>query len=219
MITIILIFIFLLLLPYPIVGFYLIKAFLKKDHRKGYKLSVLLILMVLVPGFYFQILPGSNFIWGPIEKAKERKYNYELTGLEFNQGDLVYKYESERYFNGDGHSIWIHKIDNKAAEYFKKPNSEFFTKYPNSNFRDTWETECWKQTPSTEKDQKFISFASISIDDLDFELKDLLNEKGNYYSYEFYMHHSENSFSNIGNIDFYIICPKRMLFIKINHNT
>ena len=81
---------------------------------------------------------GTNLFWNPIEKAEERNYNVELTGFEFNDGELIYEYETERAFNGDGYSIWIYKLDNETAHYFKNPKEEFFTKYPSMELRSHW---------------------------------------------------------------------------------
>jgi hypothetical protein len=213
----ILIFLFLTLiivLFYPIVGFKMFKSLKKKNKPKFYRLSIILLILILIPCFFWKLLPGSDFFWQPIENAQEKNYNLELTGFEYNDGDLIYEYETERAFNGDGYSIWIYKIDEKTAEYFKNPNEEFFTKYPKTDFRNDWESEFWKRTPFDQKEQKFLDFAHSTLDELDFELEDLLNENGNYYAYEYYMH----SFG-IGNIDFYIICPNRKLIVKINSNT
>jgi hypothetical protein len=166
-----------------------------------------------------KILPGSEFFWKPIDNAQERNYNVDLTGFEFNYGELIYEYESKRDFNGDGYSIWIYKIDDKTSEYFKSPSNEFFTKYPLIGIRSDWELELWKRTPFDIEEQKFLDFAHSSLDELDFELEDLLNEKGNYYAYKYYMHNFSSGTVYVGNIDFYIICPIRKLIVKINHNT
>ncbi len=179
----------------------------------------MLIVLILIPGFFWRILPGSDFFWKPIEKIQEKNYNLELTGFEFNDGKLVYIDESERSFNGDGYSIWIYEIDEKTAKYFKNPNDEFFSKYPNTELRSNWKSEFWKKTPFDQKEQQFFNFAHSSLDKLKFELEDLLIEKGNYYAYEYYMHNFSDENIFIGNIDFYIICPNRKIIVKINHNT
>ena len=218
----ILLFLFLtliILILYPIIGFKIYKSIRNKDKRKLYRLSAILLILIIIPGFFLRILPGSDLVWRPIEKVQEKSYNTELTGFEFNFGESIYKYESNRDFNGDGYSIWIYEIDDKTANYFKKPNADFFTNYPNSDFRNKWETEYWKKTPFDKEEQKFLDFAHSELDELEFELEDLLNEKGNYYAYEYYMHDFSDETVYVGNIDFYIICPNRKLIVKINHNT
>lgn len=218
----ILLFLFLtliILIFYPIIGFKIYKSIRNKDKRKLYRLSAILLILILIPGIFWRILPGSDLVWRPIERVQEKKYNTELTGFEFNFGDSVYEYESKRGFNGDGYSIWIYEIDDKTVQYFKNPKAAFFTDYPNSEFRNDWETEFWKKTPLNKEEQKFLDFAHSSLDKLDFELEDLLNEKGNYYAYEYYMHDFGEDKVYVGNIDFYIVCPNRKLIVKINHNT
>jgi hypothetical protein len=214
MILLLLFLVLIITLTYPILAWKIFKAFKAKNKPNLIRLSTILLILILIPGFYFKLLPGSNLVWYPIEKAQERRYNIELTGFEFNDGELIYEYETQRAFNGDGYSIWIYKIDDQTAEYFKQPKEEFFTKHPRTGLRSHWEPEFWKKTPFDKQEQKFLDFADSSLDDLDFELEDLLYEKGNYYAYEYYMH----SFG-VGNIDFYILCPKRKLIVKINHNT
>ena len=122
---------FLMLISYPIIGFKLLKAFRNKNKKRLYQLFGLLFLLILISGFIWKVLPGSNVIWYPIEKVQEKNYNKELTGFAFNFGKLRYKNESERAFNGDGYSIWIYEIDENTATYFKNPKEEFFSKYPN----------------------------------------------------------------------------------------
>ena len=219
MLLIILLFILCLLISYPIIVYRIFKAIIKKNKRKAFILSTLLLILILVPGFYLRILPGSNIFWKPVEKVQEKDYNEELTGFEFNNGKLIYEYESERSFNEDGYSIWIYELDEKTSKYFKNPNANFFTEYPSTEIRNHWQTEFWKETPFKESEQKFLDFAHSSLDELDFELEDLLKEKGNYYSYQYYLHNFDNYESIVGNIDFYIICPDRKLIVKINRNT
>ena len=218
MILIILFFTLIILISYPIIGYKMIKAFRKKDKRKLYRLSALLLILIMIPGFFWGILPGSDLFWQPIEKVQEKNYNKELTGFEFKDGKLIHEYETERFFNGDGYSIWIYELDEKTADYFKNPDTTFFTEYPTTDLRNHWQSEFWKKTPFDKTEQKFLDFAHSSLDNLDFELEDLLNEKGNYYGYEYYLHNFGET-ELVADIDFYIICPNRKIIVKINHNT
>jgi hypothetical protein len=209
----------LILISYPIIGFKIIKAIKGKNKQKLYRLSTLLIILVLIPGFYWRKLPGSDLVWRPIEKIQEKNYNQELTGFEFYDGKSIFEFEGHRSFNGDGYSIWIYELEENTETYFKNPNDEFFSNYPRTELRDHWKSKLWHRTPFDKKEQKFVDFAHISLDDLDFELTDLLNEDGNYYGYEYYMHDFIDGTTYVGDIDFYIICPNRKMMIKINHNT
>ncbi len=207
------------LISYPIIGFKVIKAFREKDKRKLHRNSALLLILFLVSGFYWRLLPGSDFVWIPIEKIREKNYNFETTGYKFNKGKSIYISESVRAFNGDGYSIWIYEIDNSTASYFKNPNDAFFSKHPRTELRSHWESEFWKKTPFDQAEQMFLDFAYSSLDDLEFELDDILNEEGNYYGYEYFMHDFNDSTAYVGDIDFYVICPKRKIIVIINHNT
>jgi hypothetical protein len=220
----ILIFLFLtliIIISYPIIGYKIYKEIQKRNKRKLYRLILLLVILILLPGFFWEILPGSSYFWRPIEKIAEKNYNLELTGIEFNDGKLIYEYETERAFNGDGYSIWIYELEDKAINYFKKPNNDFFKIYPRTELRNHWQPEFWKKTPFNKNEQKFFDFAHVSLDNLNFELEDLLNEEGNYYAYEYYMHNFDIDIDSsvVGDIDFYIICPNRKIMVKINHNT
>lgn len=195
------------------------KAFRNKNKPKFYRLSIILLILILIPGVFWRIIPGSDLVWRPIEKVQEKTYNKELTGFEFNFGESIYKYESQRDFNGDGYSIWIYKIDDQTVEYFKNPKEEFFNQYPQTELRSHWQSEFWKSTPFNKEEQKFFDFAHSELNELEFELEDLLNEKGNYYAYEYYIHDFGEDRVYVGNIDFYILCPNRKLIVKINHNT
>ena len=141
MILLLMLLTFIIVLTYPIWALKMYRALKAKNKPKFYKFSIILIVLILIPGFYWKLLPGSNIFWNPIEKAEERNYNIELTGFEFNDGELIYEYETERAFNGDGYSIWIYKIDDKTADYFKNPKEEFFTEHPRTELRSHWEPE------------------------------------------------------------------------------
>ena len=193
MILIVLLLTLAILISYPIIGFKIIKAIRKKDKRKLYRLSAILLILILIPGFFYRILPGSELFWQPIEKIQDKNHNEKLTGFEFYDGKLIYEYETERFFNGDGYSIWIYELDEETAEYFKNPNASFFTEYPTTDLRNDWESEFWKMTPFDKTEQKFLNFAHSSLDTLNFELEDLLNEKGNYYFSFFLPPHSPTS--------------------------
>ena len=219
MLLIILLLILALIISYPIIGFKIFKAIRSENKRKSYRLSALLLILILVPGFLLRILPGSDLLWKPIDNLQERNDNIEITGHKFNYGKEIFKYESERDFNGDGYSIWIYEIDENTANYFKDPNEDFFTKHPNRKYRKHWESEFWKRTPFNPKEQHFLEFANNTLDNLEFELKDVLNEQGNYYAYQYYMHDFSDGTLYVGNIDFFVICPKRKIIVKINHNT
>ena len=84
----------------------------KAIRRKNKKLLLILIglflALVLIPNYYFRIIPGTDFLYIPFDAIEERHYNFEITGHEFNLDKPIYEYETERAFNGDGYSIWVY---------------------------------------------------------------------------------------------------------------
>jgi len=207
-----------ILISYPVIGVKMIMAYRKKEKRRLKKLAILLTVLILLPGFFFRVLPGSDLLWAPYDHYQDRAFYQELTGLEFNDEGIFFEHDSERSFNGDGYSISIYKLDQKTANYFKSPPAAFFKKHPHLGIRTDWQIQHWKRTPIDTSEQQFLDFAHSSLPTLDFELQDLLNEKGNYYAYRYYMSTPSNRDEYVNNIDFYIICPKRKLLIDINHN-
>lgn len=214
----ILLFIF-LLIAYPIIGYQLIKAFLNENKSKRNILFRWLIVTILVPGVFWRFLPGSNLIWTPIDNIYKKADNLELTGHKFIEGKKIYDHNTPRDFHGDGYSISIFEIDVNTAEYFKNPDETFFKKHPYRPFRKDWEYESWKKTPFESKEQTFLDFAYHDIENLNFTLNDLLNEKGNYYGYQYYLMKLSENRSHVMNIDFFIICPIRKIIVRINRNT
>lgn len=211
-------FLILISIPFIFLAYQIFRATRKRNRKNIIVFSSIFLALILIPGYYFKLLPGSDFLWKPIDERKEKKYNHEITGLEFNLENPIYEYETERDFNGDGYSIWIFKLDDISANYFLYPDDDFFSKFPNVKIRNHWESEFWKSTPILENENSFFSFANHQVEGMKFSLKELINEEGNYYAYQYYIHNYSGDI-RIGNIDFYIICPKRKLFIHINHNT
>lgn len=209
---------FLVSIPFLILAYGIVRGIRKKNKKHVIVLSSVLLALILIPGYFLRILPGSNFLWKPYDRYQERQHNFQLTGFEFNEGISIYKYETERAFNGDGYSIWINKINDETVEYFKNPSTDFFKQYPSKSIRSDWQHEVWKRTPFNKEEKKFLDFAHHSLTELEFELEDLLNENGNYYSYQYKMLEPSDGKSMVWNIDFQIICPKRKMIVTINHN-
>ncbi|OUS19110.1 hypothetical protein A9Q93_02750 [Nonlabens dokdonensis] len=204
---------------YPIVAYRIYKSIRAKEKKRSYRLTFLMLFLLVLPNILWRTLPGSDIIWYPVDWVMIRNYNYELTGLKFSNGESVYKNESERAFNGDGYSINIYKLDDEVAQYFMSPNEDFFNNYPKRGIRDDWQITHWKKTPHNQSEKGFVGFAYSQLYDLNFELEDLLIEEGNYYAYKHDMYDVFDPDYYRGNIDFYIICPKRKIIVKINHNT
>ncbi|MFT6244771.1 MAG: hypothetical protein ACJAXI_001540 [Crocinitomicaceae bacterium] len=208
-----------ILISYAIIGFKIILAIKNREKKRLRKLLIVLTALILFSGFFWRLLPGSDVLWYPIDQYRERTLNKNMTGLEFNDGGEVLKFESDVAFNGDGYSFYIHEIDQETADYFKKPKAAFFTKYPLAGERDDWKTEHWKRTPIDSSEMQYFNQAKRRLPKINTELEKLLNEKGNYYAYTFFEHEFNDSTINILNVYFYIIGPKRRLIVEMYLNT
>ncbi len=206
------------LILYPVIIYRAFKAKLKKNKSSFKKHLIRLIILLIFSGLFFEKIPGSNYFWMPIDAIHQGFSNKSLTGKWFVSGKKIYEWAPERHFNGDGYSIRISEMDDDLVAYFQKPDSLFYTNYPKQSRRENWQTKPWRSTPMEEDDLDAYYFAFHTTDTLGFQLIDLLEEDGNYYSYQYYLHGDDAS-KHYGNIDFYLICPKRKLIIKINHNT
>ena len=161
---------------------------------------------------YFGLLPWAtlynDIIW-----------TYRITGRPFSLGNAEHSYHSRREFNGDGYSIDVYLLSEGVAKHFETPPPEFFEKRPErSDVRSHWEAVTWRKTPSRPEDMDYIHFVSIYPGEAGRHDKkgqdvaaSLLSEAGNYYAY---FHHGD-----IGDVDLFILSPRRRLFVIVNQNT
>ena len=186
-------------------------------HRRWIGSLLLCIFMgvFLFPGLSWGIVPGSS-VYLDLKQTKQ------LTGKAFLLGSAELSHHSDRAFNGDGYSIDVYLISERAADYLMDPAEEFFQRFPIlPNYRSDWKSEPWRKTPSRSQDSKYIHFVSLSTENFGGNSNDprdvasrLLAEQGNYYSY-FYNVPSKY----LGDVDLFIISPKERLIVIVNHNT
>lgn len=211
--------------PYWILGLVIFFSVKHKKIRRAWIASILFLLLIIIPGVYFRVLPGSGIIWKYSDNKREFQYMKSLTGSGFQLGKILYKFDSSRdELLGDGYSISIYELDDSIVSRYLKPDSAFFTEYPiTPDSRSSWSVEHWKKTPSQSEEKNIIDFAlstynsrenKILTEKFD-EIYKLLNEEGNIYSYFYFMHNT----ISVGNIDLFIISPQRRCIIFINKNT
>lgn len=219
MIWIFIIFLLIQIIGYPLVGFKLIRALFKKDKTNAKRNSIWLIGLFVFSGLVFEILPGSKLLWWPIEAIESKSYTKNLMGISFILPQPIYELNSERHFNGDGSSFSVYKLDEKIIEELINPDSTFFNQYPKRGIRDDWELKEWNRTPLKTDDKDAFHFASYAENKSEYNLEELLNEKGNYYAFKYYKHLFSSGSDQILNVDFYLISPKRNILICVNVNT
>lgn len=175
------------------------------------------------------------FIHASLQKKWTEEITYELFGNHVSL-KMIDKFESERSFNGDGYSIYVFEMSDKIIEYIINNFETIINEYPiKPDFREYWTKVGWKETPLDEKEQRFYEFCT----DVEYTYYDkssfvknnakkcilyfekLVNEVGNYYSYN-YLSHSYGDLESdeyVSDIDFYIFNLKEKILICINHNT
>ncbi|TGK82090.1 hypothetical protein EHQ24_12520 [Leptospira noumeaensis] len=155
-----------------------------------------------------------------------KDFTNDLTGLKFNTKE-VFAYHSERAWNGDGYSIQIFEISEETAQYFLTPKKDFFNEFPLlPEYQNHWTKVNWKKTPIQKNELLYLKFALDGSYNIEATINrkteipsklvtSILNESNNYYAY-FYNSHGDGW---VGDIDLFIISPKRKMLIMINHNT
>lgn len=167
-----------------------------------------------------RIFPGSPWY-------HERALNEDLTGKRFSTEGILFSYDSERSFHGDGFTICVYRIDDATAAYFSDPEDGFFAVFPAKPLmRKEWKSQRWKRSPIEETETEYLEFALNygSIDDATKgkELKqivadvgNILKQRGAYYAYNF---KSNEGSGRVSNVDFFILSPmdKKMIIINLN---
>ena len=172
--------------------------------------------MLLYVAAYIQIIPGLGWY-------HDRKFTTSVTGVPFVLGEPQWAYDSERAFNGDGHSIAAYTIPEDALRQFHSKGFPFGPK--RTAFRNDWTVIKWKCGPVAPEDTPYVDFALRSSDS-SYEANQLstmgmnaLNANSTFYAYL----HKSRTFDDgdlwILNVDFYIIDLENGIFITVNHNT
>ncbi|BDS05167.1 hypothetical protein NT6N_02070 [Oceaniferula spumae] len=197
-----------------VLGFYSYRAVKRKRVKQSCVLIAALLFHLWFMGVVVRVLPGSNIYY-------ERSQMQAITGHAFRMQEIGRSEHSDRAFNGDGLSFEVFSIPDSVAKELRKPSNTFFEEYPKRDrYRDHWEVEHWKETIPPKDEDQYIRFARLACQSSRSQamFQSLLAEKGNYYSYLYYMHGS-GADANVGNIDFFIISPSRKILVIMNVNT
>jgi hypothetical protein len=165
-----------------------------------------------------------------INESWSEELTVRLFGHEFHLENIICKYDSERYINGDGYSIAVYEMPIELVNIIINTFDTIKETHPiKPDYRKEWTKEGWKETPYIEDEERFYKFASRALGGKNIHkseeplsyFKRLMNEKGNYYCYNYYLHDytSTDLGISVGNIDFYVFSPKEKILILINCNT
>jgi hypothetical protein len=139
-----------------------------------------------------------------------RNQTQELTGKEFWCWN-DYRYD-EIGVRGEGFTFEIYKLDDKIANYFRRPDKVFFESFPANKF----ETTKWKKTPIVE--MEIVDFVTPKYGNWSEKLKNEIIEKQNLVKQISREQGSYYAFRNSHGTDLYLISPKKKIIIFINHN-
>ena len=193
----------------------LVKYNSKRDNDSYKRILLGLLFLFIFSGFFFKMLPGSKTIWSPIVSIQDKAYTKRITGIPFKLNDPLKKLDAEPSFNGDGFSYYIYALPEEDANYFKEPDSSFYLQFPKDESRTDWKTNRWTSTPLLSKDMLALNFINSDPNSRPLNISKILTEKGNYYAYHIRYHEKDS----VGDIDFFVISPKRKVIIIINHYT
>jgi hypothetical protein len=169
-----------------------------------------------------------------IISCSSNEWTQELTANLFGKGILlskrVGKYHSGRAINGDGYSIDVFKLPEEYINEILANFGEIKKEYPQKpDYRDKWESVGWQESPIKEDEKLFYDFIVLKEEmHLYYSLHsskaikyfiDSINEESNHYCYNYNLHKWSDGDISVGDIDFYVFCPKEKLLICINHNT
>lgn len=80
-------------------------------------------------------------------------------------GPALFKYASDRHFNGDGYSIWVYDLPATVRARFESADQRLLTKYPkSSDIGGRWRTEHWRKTPFEGEFQDGLQLVLSSYD-------------------------------------------------------
>jgi len=189
-------------IPYSI---WIIRTALKKRWKKlGMQLGV--------PAAFVALLAGATAI---AQSYASDRYDRDCYGTDVKLGEPLFKYESQRAFNGDGASLCIYELPEQIRHRFESPDARLLSEHPKRPYyRRDWQTVTWKEAPFDSGLEKYLKFALFAAGDRSAEIRDALSRKGTFYSF----FHSDHGGSP-GNIDFFVVDLQRGRIYEINVNT
>jgi hypothetical protein len=197
-------------IPYLI---WVIRTALRKNWRKvGYQIGVPI--MVLL------ILLGVTKVDGHFAR---KGYYEDLFDAKVDLGTALFKYDSERSFNGDGYSISVYELPPSIRARFESRDDRLLNQFPKkASYRDRWATVSWREAPMEDRFIQYLDFALSSLDSREapellnhFEsIRRAMSQPNTFYAF-FYYDHGDYP----GNIDLLIVDLKEGRLYLINHNT
>ena len=193
-------------IPYAI--WIILSAFRKRWKRVGIQLAILCMVVV-----------GMAGAWHFLKEDRVAS----LFDCEVTLGPALFKYASERHFNGDGYSLWVYELPGTVRARFNSADQRLLTKYPkSSDIAGRWRTEHWRQTPFVGEFQDGLQLVLSSYDakeapELDSHLKAIrqaLDNGGSYYAFFYY-----RAVDRISDIDFFLVDLANDRLYIVNHNT
>jgi len=150
----------------------------------------------------------------------------ELFGSSIDFGEPRFTFATTRSFNGDGYTLDVLAVNPTNKDLLQNLLAGKLSEYPKKpDYREEWQATHWRRTPARATERVYIDFAAASYDPDNLQLEHYLREfstelatRGSYYAY-FYLLHKSSKDINIGNIDFFLYCPRKSLLFIINHNT
>lgn len=197
-------------IPYGI--WILHSLFKKKWKRVGFQIAIPVTVYACVAGVSLH--------------SSSRAHADYLVGLfdtEFEPGEAIFEYDSDRAFNGDGYSISVFELPAKIRKRFESADARLLSEFPKlPNWRKEWRFERWSEAPMDDRFKNHLDFALSSYDagkapglSSKFEaIRKALNRKGTYYAL-FY----SGGGASIADIDLFIVDLAEGRLYIINHNT
>lgn len=185
--------------------------FVEKKYTEVKKNLKQLVFLALFSGLFFQILPGSNIFWWPINTINDLTYTKSIFGQSIYLGSSKYIFDTGPSFSGDGYSYEEFQLSDKQIKSLSNPSKDFFIKYPQERKGTNWKTNRWSKTPMNLDNFQYLQALTRDSMTSVYNLEELLSESGNFYAYKH---------SSLGmNISFYLLCPAKNLLIFINYNS
>lgn len=176
-------------------------------------------LQLAIPGVILFLIAGAGAVWYSLQEDR-------LTSLfdcEVELSPALFKYASERHFNGDGYSVWVYDLPATIRARFESADQRLITKYPkSSNIGDRWQTEHWQKTPFQGDFQDGLQLVLSSYDakeapELASHLEAIqraLDSEGSYCAFFYY-----RAIDRISDIDFFLVDLVNNRLYIVNHNT
>lgn len=169
---------------------------------------------------------GAVILLGVGGLSDHLAYRRDLKGVfdtEVTMTRPIFKYDSERAFNGDGYSFAVYPLPDSIRQRFEEAARRPFRGAPERpDYRDHWKTYPWHEAPFDPVWVKHLDFALSRFDagkDPRLEphfsnLRSALGRKRTWYAF-FYHDPGDHP----GNIDFFAVDLESGLLYQINHNT